>query len=161
MQDFVVIKLYLKLNEEKNLKEVTGDIYSFITMPHITEGYIELIEKMSETKAIMQSSSTDRCACIYNIKILKLLFPELQLINNKAVIQNQLKDLLGGLKKFKVQNILALKNKKIDNHKTIRKSFHACAKLIANDSDADNAFKSMHESIITKIKDSVSGDWII
>ena len=140
MQDFVVIKLYLKLNEEKNLKEVAGEFYSFITTPDITEGYIELIEKMSEAKAIMQSSSTDRCACIYNIEV----FPKLQLINNKLVTENQLKDLLGGLKKFKVQKILASKNKKIDDHKIIRKSFHACAKLIANDSDVDKAFKSMH-----------------
>ena len=144
MQDFVVIKLYLKLNEEKNLKEVAGEFYSFIATPDITEGYIELIEKMSEAKAIMQSSSTDRCACIYNIEVLKLFFPKLQLINNKLVIENQLKDLLGGLKKFKVQKILASKYKKIDDHKTIRKSFHACAKLIANDSDFDKAFKSMH-----------------
>ena len=52
MQDFVVIKLYLKLNKEKNLKEVAGEFYSFITMPDITEGYTELIEKCQRQKPL-------------------------------------------------------------------------------------------------------------
>ena len=32
------------------------------------------------------------------------------------------------------------------------KYFHSSAKLIANDSDTDEAFTSMHQSSITKIK---------
>ena len=36
--------------------------------------------------------------------------------------------------------------------KTDNKIFHLNVKLIANDSDTDEAFKSMHQSIMTKIK---------
>ena len=42
-----------------------------------------------------------------------------------------------------------------------RKIFHSSAKLIASDSDNDEAFKCMHESIITKMKNSASEDWVI
>ena len=46
-----------------------------------------------------------------------------------------MKKLLSELKKYKVQTILALKLN---------------AKLIASDSDIDEAFKSMHQTIMTK-----------
>ena len=38
----------------------------------------------------------------------------------------------------------------------MRETFHSNAKLIANDSDIDKALESVHQSIITKIKNSVS-----
>ena len=41
-----------------------------------------------------------------------------------------------------------------------RKIFHSSTKLIACDSDTDEAFKSMHQSIITKIKNYASKNWI-
>ena len=40
------------------------------------------------------------------------------------------------------------------------KIFHSRAKLIANDSDTDEAFKSMHEIIMRKIL-SPNEDWVI
>ena len=43
----------------------------------------------------------------------------------------------------------------------IVKISHSSAKLIASDSDIDEAFKSMHQSIITKIKNYASEDWIV
>ena len=33
--------------------------------------------------------------------------------------------------------------------------------LIASDSDIDESFTSMHQSIITKIKNSAGKDWIV
>ena len=39
-----------------------------------------------------------------------------------------------------------LENKKVDNHKSLRKTFHLYAKLIVNDSNIDRAFGSMHQS---------------
>ena len=74
-------------------------------------------------------------------------YPELQLINTKPIIKNKLEELLSELKKFKVQTILVLDYKKRNN----RKTFHLSAKLIASDSDIDEAFKSMHQSIMTKL----------
>ena len=74
--------------------------------------------------------------------------PELQLINTKPKIKNKLKELLIGLKKFKVQTILVLVYKKSNYCKI----FHWSTQLIATDSDIDEAFKSMHQRIITKIK---------
>ena len=39
--------------------------------------------------------------------------------------------------------------------------FHSSDKVIAKDSDIDEAFISMHQSIMTKIKSYVSEDWIV
>ena len=64
------------------------------------------------------------------------------------MIKNKLKELLSELKKFKVQTISFLNCKKRND----RKIFHLSAKLIASDSDIEKAFKSKHQSIMTKIK---------
>ena len=56
--------------------------------------------------------------------------------------------MLSELKKFKVQIILALDYKK----KNVRKIFNLSVKLIASDSDIDEAFKSLHKTIMKKIK---------
>ena len=58
------------------------------------------------------------------------------------------KELLGELKKFKVQTILLLDYKK----RNYCKIFYSNTNLIACDSDIEEAFKSMHQSIMTKIK---------
>ena len=74
--------------------------------------------------------------------IIHLFDPELQLINTKAAIKNKLKELLSKLKKYKVQAILNLDYKKWNN----RKIFHSSVKVIANNSDINEAFKSMHKT---------------
>ena len=51
----------------------------------------------------------------YNIEILNLFDPELQLIKTKPAIKNKLKELLSELKKFKVQTVLVLDYKKIND----------------------------------------------
>ena len=68
-----------------------------------------------------------------------------------------MKEFLGELKNFKVQTILVLDYKKRKD----RKIFHSSAKLIAIDSDIDEAFKSLHQSIATKIKNYASKNQII
>ena len=103
---------------------------------------------------MMQSSYSDNCLCHYNIKILNLLDPELQLINTKPIFKNKLKESLSELKKFQVLSILLLEYKKKNNHKI----FHSKAKVIANDSDINEAYKSMHQSIM---KNSPSEDWFV
>ena len=119
------------IREEQNLRKVGKSLCTFLTTPDE-----------------VQSSSSDNCVHHYNVEILNLFDPELQLINTKPVIKNKLKELLSELKKFKVQTILVLDYKKRND----RKIFHSSAKLIASDSDIDEAFKSMHQSIMTKIK---------
>ena len=42
----------------------------------------------------MQLSYSGNCLCYFNIKILNLFDPELQLINTKPMIKNKLKELL-------------------------------------------------------------------
>ena len=49
-------------------------------------------------------------------------------------------------KKVKVQTVLVLYYKK----RNYFKIFHSSAKLIASDSDTDEAFKSMHQSIVSE-----------
>ena len=71
------------------------------------------------------------------------------MINTKSVIKKKLKELLNELKMFKVQIILVLDYKKRNDSEKI---FYSCTKLIASDSDIDKAFISMHQSIMTKIK---------
>ena len=60
------------------------------------------------------------------------------------------------MKKFKVETILVLDYKR----KNDRKVFYSSATLIANDSDIDEAFKSMHQSIMTNMKNYADKDWI-
>ena len=84
-----------------------------------------------------------------------IFYPELQLTYTKAIIKNNLKELLADLK-FKVQTILVLEYNKRNDHKI----FHSSAKVIASDSDIEEAFESLHQSIITKIKNYVREDWI-
>ena len=109
----------------------------------------------------METSSFDNCVRNQSIEILNIFYPELQLINIKTIIENKLKDFLGEFKKFKTQTILVLEYKKIDYHKSIHKIFHLSARLIANDSNSDIVFGSMHVSVMTRIKRFVSVDWFV
>ena len=73
------------------------------------------------------------------------------------MIKDKLKEFLSELKKFKVEAILIVDYKKRNDCKI----FHSSAKVIASDSDIDEALKSIHQSIMTKIKNYVSEDWIV
>ena len=66
---------------------------------------------------------------------MNLFNPELELINTKPMIKNKFKEMLNELKKFKVQTVLVLDYKKRND----RKIFHSSNKLIASDSDIDEA----------------------
>ena len=73
------------------------------------------------------------------------------------MIKNKLKELLIEWKKFEVKAVLVVDYKKRNEHKIL----HSSTKLIASDSDIDEAFKSMHRSIMTKIENYVFEDWIV
>ena len=83
----------------------------------------------------MSSNLSDACIHQYNVEILNIFDPDLQLINTKAMIKSKWKVLLSELKKFKVETILVLDYKK----RTDRKIFRSSAKLIASDLDIDEA----------------------
>ena len=83
---------------------------------------------------------------------MNLFDAELQLNNTKRVIKNKLKELLCEIKN--VQTILVLDFKKRND----RKIFHSSTKLIANNSDIDEAFKFLYQSIMTEIKDYADKD---
>ena len=119
----------------------------FVATPDEVEKHVE----------IMQSISSDNFVHRYNFEILNLFHPDLQLINTKPMIKNQLNELLSELKKVNVHAILVLWCKKISYSKT----FHSCTKLIASDSAIDEVFKSMHQRIMTKIKNDACEDWIV
>ena len=61
------------------------------------------------------------------------------------------------MKKFKARTILVLEYKKRNDSKT----FHLSTDLTASNSGFEEAFKFMHQSIITKIRNYVSKDWIV
>ena len=65
--------------------------------------------------------------------------------------------MLTELKGFKSQTILVLEYKTRNDCKI----FHSSAKLTASDSDIDEAFKSMHQSVMKKIKNYPREDWIV
>ena len=90
-------------------------------------------------------------------KILNVLDPELQLINTKPVIKSQLKGSLNKLKKSKVQTVLGLGYKKRNDSEI----FNSSTKIIASDLDINQAYKSIHQSIITKIKKYVCEDYLV
>ena len=58
---------------------------------------------------------------------------------------------------WKVQTLLVLDYKE----RTDRKIFPLNAKLIASDSDVDEAFKSLHQSIMIKRKNYACKDWMV
>ena len=92
----------------------------------------------------MQSNSSDNFMHHYNIEILNLFHPEMQLINTNPDIEHKLNELLSDSKKFKVWTVLVLGYNKLNDRKII----HSSAKLIARDSDIDEAFISMHQIIV-------------
>ena len=130
--------MYSKLNEEQNLRKVAKSLYIFLSTPDEVERYTKM----------MQSNFSDNCIHRYNTETLNIFRPDLQLINIKPMIKNKLKELLSVLKRFEVQAVFVLDYKK----KNDCKIFHSNAKLIASDSDIDQAFKSMYQSIMIKIK---------
>ena len=140
MKDFVTINFSESIKEEQNLRKVAKALYIVLT-----------------TLDQVQSSSSDNCIHHYNVKVLNLFDPELQMINTKLVIKNKLKALLNELKKFKVQRVLVLKYKKRNDHKI----FHSSTTVTAKYLDIDKAFVSMHQNIITKIKNYAFSDYIV
>ena len=83
-------KLCSKLNEDNFIK-VAKSLYIFLATLHEVEKYAKMTK----------SNSSDNCVHCYNIEILNLFCPEVQLINAKPMIKNKFKKLLGELKKFK------------------------------------------------------------
>ena len=61
------------------------------------------------------------------------------------------------LKSSKLRILLVLEYEKRNDCKI----FYSSSKITANDSDIEEGFKSMHQRILTKIKNSVSKDWIV
>ena len=86
-------KLYSKRNEEQNLRKVTKSLYIFLATPDEIEKYVD----------IMQSNSSDSCIHRYNVEILNVFDPDIQLINTKPMIKNKLKELLYELKRLKLK----------------------------------------------------------
>ena len=66
------------MREEQNFREVFKLLYIFLTTP-------------DEIVKYMESNSSDNCAHHYNVEILNLCDPELQLINTKPVIKLKIK----------------------------------------------------------------------
>ena len=60
------------------------------------------------------------------------------------------------LRTFKAQTSLVLEYKRTDGLKVMRKIFPSSAKLVVNDSDIYKT--SMHQSVMMKMKNSVSKD---
>ena len=70
------------------------------------------------------------------------------------MVKNKLKEFSGN---FKGQAVLVLDYKKRNDRKII----HSSTKIIASDSDIDESFKTMHQSIITKVKNYACEDCIV
>ena len=147
MKDFIAINFsgYFKpISQEQHFRKVAKSLYIFLATPDGLEKHV-------------QSNSSDNCINHYNVDILNLFDPKLQLIDTKPLIKNKLKELLIEWKKFKVKAVLVVDYKKRNE----REILHSSTKLIASDSDIDEAFKSMHQSIMTKIKNYTCKDLIL
>ena len=144
MKDFVAINFsgYFKsISQEQHFIKAAKSLYIFLATPEGLEKHV-------------QPNSSDNCINHYNVDILNLFDPELQLIDTKPLIKNKLKELLIEWKKFEVKAVLVVDYKKRNEHKIL----HSSTKLIASDSDIDEAFKSMQQSIMRKIKNEASED---
>ena len=80
------------MREEQNFRKIAKSLYLFLAIPDEVEKYVEII----------QSNSSHNCVHRYNVEILNIFDPELQLIHTKPMIKNKLKELLSELKTFKV-----------------------------------------------------------
>ena len=141
VKDFAAInfnKYFKSIKEEQNLKTVAKLLHTFLTTPDEVEKYV----------ASKQSNSSDNYIHCYNVNPLNIFNPELQLINTKPMIENKFKKQLSELKKLKVQAILVLEYKKRKDLKIL----YSSAILIVSNLGIDEAFKSMHQSIMTKKK---------
>ena len=118
--------------------------YIFLTTPDQIEKHV-------------QSNSSNNCVHHYYVEILNIFDPKLLLINTKTMIKNKLKELLSELKRFNVLTIFLLDYKK-RNDRTV---FHSSAKLIASDSDIDEVLKSIHQSIMKKLKTCANENCIV
>ena len=108
VKNFLAINFseYFKsIKEEQNLRKVAELLYIFLAISDEVEKYV-------------QSNTSDNCLYRYNVEILSLFDPELQLISTKPMIKNKLKALLSELKKFKVQTKLVLNYKKRNDRKS-------------------------------------------
>ena len=98
VKDFVAItfsEYFKSIRVEQNLRKVAKSLYIFLTTP-------------DDVKESEQSNSSDNYVFYYDVEILNLFYPELQLINAKPVIKNELNQLISEMKKFKVHTILIL-----------------------------------------------------
>ena len=84
---YIKEKLHSKLGEEKSLRKVEESFLYFLETPDQVKKYGKSIEKMSEAELMTKSSSSDDCVHYFNISILKLFDPELQLINIKPTVK--------------------------------------------------------------------------
>ena len=88
VKNFVAIyfsEYFKTVREEKNVRKVAKLLYIFLTTPDDVEKYL-------------QSNSSDNYVHHYNVDILNLFDPELQLINTEPAIKKKLKKLLSELK---------------------------------------------------------------
>ena len=79
VEDFVArnfSEYFKSIREEQNLRKVAKLLYIFLTTPDDVEKYV-------------QSNFSDNCMHYYNVEILNLFDPELQLINTKPLIKNK------------------------------------------------------------------------
>ena len=91
VKDFVAMNFsdYFKsIKGKQNLRKVAKSLYIFLTTDVEVGKYV-------------QSDSSDNCIHHYNVEILHLFDPELQLININPVIKNKVKELLSALKNLK------------------------------------------------------------
>ena len=158
LKALVCLFLYLESNHAIVLWKKVSKFFAFITnLRRAAKLLYIFLTTPNEVGKYVLSTSSDNCIHCYNVEILNLFDPELRLINTNPMIKNMSRELLSESKKFQVQTILVLDYKK----KNDRKIFHSNAKLIACDSDIDESFKFMHQSIMTKIKNYFCKDWIV
>ena len=88
VKDFEAINFseYFKfISENQNLRKIAKSLYIFLTTPDKVEKYV-------------QSDFSGNSVLHYNVEILNLFDPELQLINIKPIIKNKLNESLSELK---------------------------------------------------------------
>ena len=112
------VKDFVGRNSGKYLKSKKGNVCSKLNEVRILEKVVESLSVfVTHLMKMIQSNSSDTCVHCYNIEILNLFDPELQLIKTNSMIKNKLKIFSTLLKKFKVQTILVLEYKKGNDQK--------------------------------------------
>ena len=150
--------IHSKLDEETIIRRVDELLYTSLRILGKVEKFDELLDELKTKTTDFWWLRTH-----YNINILNPFNPQLELINVKSLVQKKIYIYIFVRRAENAQNsvLFNFRVQKIGDRRSILTIFRLNSKLIWNDLEIDEAFKSMHQSVIKKIWNLDIEEWIV